>query len=372
MSSPKHLAALQDDGGRGVTSHSRYHGLDLLKAIAILAIAAHHFQQDFGIRYETLNFYGGRFYVGYVVELFFMVSGFVLVLSEAHRSQAAIMRPLLRRVARLWPMAAISVLVATALWPAYQHFSGLLWDGLPLRPVTFFVSLTTVSQGAFFNSYSYNNPLWYVGVLIICYVLFYLLRRLASAARLPAWPLFVLASAIGAFAQLNEIDVPFLRFNSTARGYAAFFLGVLISTAMHRLSTRKHPHVFAVTMAAIALGAFSTMCFSDELLQYEWPIETFVVWPVLLLAVIWSPIVERVSDNPFVAFLGRINYELYVWHAVLNIAIATVCAAVEFPIPTSRVALLVYLVLCEAIGAFFYYVCEAPLSRILNGRISVR
>lgn len=366
MSEAKHLAPHKET--RSASAHPRYHGLDLLKAVAILAIAAHHFQQDFGVRYEHVNFYEGRFYVGYVVELFFLVSGFVLVTSEAHRSQIAVARPFFRRVRRLWPMAALSVLVATCLWPLYHHFTGLYWDGVPLRLRTFVVSLTTISQGAFFNSYSYNNPLWYVGVLILCYGAFYLLRRLAGALRLPAWPLFLAMCILGAWAQLSQVDVPFLRVNSSARGYAAFFLGVILSLALHHLQPKKHRELAAVLAVLIAAVAFTVMVLSDDALAWEWPIDTFVIWPATILACTLGRGIEWVSNNPFVSLLGRINYELYVWHAVINVAIATVCAALTVPIPTSRLDLLLYLVMCELVATLLYYGAERPLNRILSSR----
>lgn len=363
--SAKHLAGPQREQSQ-VSSHPRYHGLDLVKAVAILAIAAHHFQQDFGAHYAYLNFYDGRLYVGYVVELFFMISGFVLVLSERRRSQTAVIKPFFHRLKRLWPMAAISVLAAMALWPVYHHFAGIYWDHVPLRLVTFLVSLTTVSQGAFFNSYSYNNPLWYVGVLILCYAAFYILRWVATKLRIPVWPLFLAMCVLGAYAQMTELDVPFLRFNSSARGYAAFFLGALLSPVPERLRGRRFSWVATLVAALVAVGAFGALVVSDEALQWEWPIDTFVLWPAVLMLFTVSVVAERASDNPLVALLGRINYELYVWHEVLNIAIATVCAACVLPIPSSRLDLVVYLVACELVAAFFFYVVERPLYRLLD------
>lgn len=365
--SAKHLASSQQ-GQAQASTHPRYHGLDLVKAVAILAIAAHHFQQDFGAHYAYLNFYDGRLYVGYVVELFFMISGFVLVLSERRRSQTAVVKPFLHRLKRLWPMAAVSVLVAAALWPVYHHFAGIWWDHVPLRPLTFFVSLTTVSQGAFFNSYSYNNPLWYVGVLILCYAIFYVLRGIASRLKIPVWPLFLAMCLLGAYAQIIELDVPFLRFNSSARGYAAFFLGVLLSPIPERLRGKRLSWLASLAAAIVAVGAFGTLVLSDEALQWEWPIDTFVLWPAVLMLFTVSQAAERASDNSFVGLLGRINYELYVWHEVLNISIATVCAACAFPIPSSRLDLLIYLVVCEFVAALFFYAVERPLYKLLDRR----
>ena len=54
---------------------------DLMKLFMSLIIVLHHFQQVTGIRFEYINFSGGKFYFGYIVELFFMISGFLIVKS---------------------------------------------------------------------------------------------------------------------------------------------------------------------------------------------------------------------------------------------------------------------------------------------------
>lgn len=56
-------------------------GLDLIKAVSITLIVFHHYQQSFSSTFNGVNFYGGSFYFGFIVELFFMISGFVAVYS---------------------------------------------------------------------------------------------------------------------------------------------------------------------------------------------------------------------------------------------------------------------------------------------------
>ena len=53
-----------------------YYTLDLLKFALSLLIFVHHFQLISEIRFSVINFNDGRFYFGYLVELFFVISGF--------------------------------------------------------------------------------------------------------------------------------------------------------------------------------------------------------------------------------------------------------------------------------------------------------
>ena len=52
-------------------------GLDILKIISATLIVFHHYQQAFQVRFDFIDFFGGRIYFGNLVELFFMISGFL-------------------------------------------------------------------------------------------------------------------------------------------------------------------------------------------------------------------------------------------------------------------------------------------------------
>ena len=53
----------------------RIYPLDTLKFTAAILIVFHHFQQSTGACFSGINFYGGKFYFGNLVELFFILSG---------------------------------------------------------------------------------------------------------------------------------------------------------------------------------------------------------------------------------------------------------------------------------------------------------
>ena len=49
--------------------------LDFIKVIATILLVLHHFQQIMNVRFSYINFFGGRFYIGNLVEMFFIISG---------------------------------------------------------------------------------------------------------------------------------------------------------------------------------------------------------------------------------------------------------------------------------------------------------
>lgn len=61
-------------------AYQRNYSLDVLRIIATVLIVFHHYQQATGAFFEgCLNFFNGRFYFGYIVEFFFLLSGFFMV-----------------------------------------------------------------------------------------------------------------------------------------------------------------------------------------------------------------------------------------------------------------------------------------------------
>ena len=64
---------------------SRFTNLDFIKVIIATLIVFHHYQYLSGIKFNHINFYGGRIYYGYLVELFFMISGFLMQKSYEHK-----------------------------------------------------------------------------------------------------------------------------------------------------------------------------------------------------------------------------------------------------------------------------------------------
>ena len=58
-------------------NQNREYSLDVLKSISTITIIFHHYQQLTGVYFENgINFWGGCFYWGYIVELFFILSGY--------------------------------------------------------------------------------------------------------------------------------------------------------------------------------------------------------------------------------------------------------------------------------------------------------
>lgn len=152
----------------------RYHNLDLLRAVAAILIVFHHYQQFFSVSFGGINFYGGSFYWGYLVELFFMISGFVMAMND--KKEKSVIRRFFGKCIRVYPS---SILACTAtLVVAYTGYF-LLGEFMDTSVdysniITIFSSYLLVFSGWFMDiGLGINNPTWYLCVLLLCYIIYY-------------------------------------------------------------------------------------------------------------------------------------------------------------------------------------------------------
>ena len=66
---------------------NHYYSLDIVKIFACVCIVFHHYQQMSGVNYSVFNFYGGVFPFERMVELFFLISGALVFISDCKSNE---------------------------------------------------------------------------------------------------------------------------------------------------------------------------------------------------------------------------------------------------------------------------------------------
>ena len=97
--------------------------LDLIKVIAAVGIVFHHYQQISSVRLGgAVEFYGGRFVFGYLVELFFIISGFLT--EYTFREKARFRSWITGKIIRLFPYAFLACIFSLLTAAAYFYLTG--------------------------------------------------------------------------------------------------------------------------------------------------------------------------------------------------------------------------------------------------------
>jgi peptidoglycan/LPS O-acetylase OafA/YrhL len=312
---------------------TRFSELDVFRGIAALSVVIFHYTTSYKSFYQqpTHLFYYFLNYGSYGVELFFMISGFVILmtLEKTQRSLDFIVN----RMARLYPTYWTCTAITLILFYLFNISNSKL-DKLP----TIFERLFNFTMfQELFNIGNINIVYWTLTIELCFYIIMFslykakLLKHIDIIAGI--WLFLVFLNSLKAGSEvLNNVNTylfesdNFNHFlvinpNLTAikeyikhnflllRGHAHFFITGL-------MLYREKMYNFAWYRWAIIAG-----CFVVQILDYSRKDATLLtILFVLFIAMFYAAIKEKINFinvKPLV-FLGTISYSLYLVHLNVN------------------------------------------------------
>jgi peptidoglycan/LPS O-acetylase OafA/YrhL len=289
------------------------------------------------------------------VHLFFVLSGFVLVLPFSRpgvtRSWASYYA---KRLLRLYLPAWASLVVAVALIAVIPRSASPLqsaWaDIYVIDP-----SVGQVLKDALLllNASTINTPLWSLkwevlfSLLLPAYVFFALRGRRFWQAKICAAFLLIVVGAVYNLEGLSFLPI--------------FAIGAVLGVERERIRelTRSWPRVAWVLVAAAGL-----LLANAEWLSREQPVdsvEAFVTVGATLIVVLFvcCGSAKRLGDSAVVQWLGRVSFSLYLVHLPIILAGITLLRSVSLPM-----ALAVSVAASLGIAELFFRYVEQPAHRL--------
>jgi peptidoglycan/LPS O-acetylase OafA/YrhL len=206
-------------------------GISVIKIISTILIIFHHYQQTTGLRLKNfINFYGGRIYFGYIVELFFIISGFLTYsyITRIKEQHINFDKFYTKKYLRFYPHIIISIVVYLIINYIYKLKYGNYDFIKSINFFDFLISSIGIQSWVIFKDPGYNNPLWYVSVLMFCYIVFYFVCYISKHFNTNGNILFLFVILIGLYIVNQKISFLFLN-NYLYRGYVSFFIGLFIA-----------------------------------------------------------------------------------------------------------------------------------------------
>lgn len=351
----------------------RKYSFDALKLIAIAIIVLHHYQQLSQIRFsEGINWFGGEFYWGYLVELFFIISGYFAYHSIDAITGCSSVRFsafILRKYYRFLPMLIICGLACLAAEWSYGRM-----DSDHIFPYTFWNVISSLLgfERWFDEAMMVNNPMWYVSVLLLCFVLLFFVTSIARKANLSLFLVYGIMVSAGLImrAVCLEYDVSIPLFNaSIGRGILCFFLGLLIALVLNRPAiaavVTKSKIVFLVAgfivASFIVLFALKPHSIGDtNALYYSL---CFIIYPALMV-MCENSIMRAVFKASAFKHVGGIAYNMYTWHITLIYTWLIVFRVLGLSL--NVVVMYAFLALCFLFAVASYTFIDKPLSRYVS------
>ena len=337
----------------------RFATLDAMRGVAAIAVAAMHWS-----KIDDLGWLPSAYLA---VDLFFVLSGFVIALAYDNRlaSGLAARQFMTVRVIRLYPLYALGTALAALL-----VVSGIDADwsrgGFALALGSGAVMLPALPHDDFGTLYPLNDPAWTLMFELLANAAFAVGHRWLSTRVLTGW--VATAALVLLVVVLDE--------GSMERGWAwegvavglarvmfAFPAGVLLCR-WYRAGRLPDWHVpplliVAAMAAVLALPAHAT---GDALRDVG---IAALLWPLLVVAGVGAPLRRAAVVG---GWLGRISYPLYAVHGPVMALIMGVAAGAAVPVPVLLALLGGLVLLCGGLDRNF----DAPVRRWLAAAVEAR
>ncbi len=202
---------------------------------------------------------------------------------------------------RLYPYALLSVTVTSIIMLLhYVIFGNCVWDNQYTLP-GIITSFLMVNQGWILEfAPALNNPVWYICVLLWMYAIYFIIEQTFKKMGGYRYKLliYLLIIILGGLGNKFQFSLPFL-YGSDCRGYATFFIGVLICEFF---KNEKFKECIPISIVGILLGC----CLLITLSRYFWYIWVFVLCPAILVLSISMPQVKFNTSS-----FTEVTFQLY-------------------------------------------------------------
>ncbi len=369
-----HMKAASSDKDIGGRASSRIAFLDGLRCLAIAAVVFCHYFAGFSPNdpqtpYPYGDLFDRYFQLGYYgVQLFFIVSGFVISLT-LYRCANAI-EFVVRRFARLWPSMLLCSVLTFVLTKAIHR------NGFDHHAAWFIPSLTFLDPEAlnriFHTSWfdSMDGVYW----TLYLEVRFYLIAAILFFSRRGkfAETVFYFAAAVSViYTASSLLHLPLLHSILSFLVVAYYLPWFLIGISLY-LSWSGNDVRYAAILGAFALFASLLNTILGGL-NVRTGIAADLLIPLIALAAWRMPIVNRLLSHPWVTNIGIASYSLYLIHNDVGLAtIGWLGDTLHWHGASSAILALVVAAAAVAVSFAIFRYWERPLNAWILAKWNVR
>lgn len=328
------------------------------------------------------------------VDLFFLITGFLLVLpwikhAADGRAQPSARGFYWRRIQRIVPAYYVQLIVLFFVFvplinpQLWRTASGFVLGNLGLHAL-FLHQLTPFSSA----SLSINGALWTLTLEMQYYVLLPLVAAwfvrapnvtaAAFVATALLWkalaahdlqPLISLYATIGARWNIPEADLRHLAATQLPAYLGHFALGILCGRAWFRNRGVAVGRIASVTLGALATGALVGLYIALAEGEPLFGEHVWILFPLAMAIFIWAAVSRhpawgsKLLGLPVLAFIGRVSYSMYLYHLPLLLLFNKYA-----PAELGGLAFPCYFAMVIGVGAISFRYVEQPFMRSKSAR----
>lgn len=286
----------------------RYHEIDLLRAIACAMVVVFHYfyrgQQDGWVPFHFDTWVTSIAKFGYLgVDLFFVISGFVIFLSAQKSGARAF---LASRVARLYPAYWVAI-AATVVVVRSGTLSSLVvpwWDVL--------INCTMFTH--WFGASYVDGAYWSLAVELQFYIMVWLVLKFDALAHVPFLMLGWLSlSIVDLLRPIYPLELFFI-----VQWAPHFCIGICSFLIQRQGARPQLVGIFMLSSLLVLIGACKAAWKSNSADQLDvWIVSIFIS---IVLAVFWfiSKNKIQIPAHPLLYWAGALTYPVYLLHEYIG------------------------------------------------------
>lgn len=212
----------------------------------------------------------------------------------------------------------------------------------------------------YFGMLGINNPVWYVCILVQCYIMYYLIEWLLN--KVSANEINFVRVCVYAFVVIISFGTFRMGFLNEAsfRGVTSFSIGILICLGNRILSERNiiiyNNRKYIGLISLVLSLALCGVVFLG--INQRWVLQ-FLVFPVFVFGLINL----NIEVPKTVSQLGDISFEVYVFHYPLMVLIQLISEITGFYISHSYLTMILFLVFVWIVAWLMWKLLDLPLRR---------
>lgn len=336
--------------------------LDAARGIAAISVAIYHFRDFLP---AALPFKGSFL----AVDLFFLMSGFVICRSYESRLQDGTMNFFSfakTRIIRLYPLYLLATAIGFLYHAAkiYLHMPDTPTVGMLLAAVPTAVLMlpSSIAMPSASSSFPFAPSAWSLSLELWFNLVWALGLYKMSSRRIGYLTLISAAVLLFEGIKFGTVDLGWgfsTLLGGSARFWFSFLLGILICRFRNKFSAIRIP-LWPVALLAVL---FINIPSHNILLQFIWISAVFPLFVFLALRSEPTGRATALSD-----FLGRTSYAIYILHAPLELFLFGLLKAFFHadPVqlaPFSGIVVVMLIIIASSILTFWY---DEPLRRKIN------
>lgn len=301
--------------------------IDILKfaAACIVAFVWHyqHFAPTEGSPF--VNLFVFSYPNGWVmVELFFMLSGFGMVLGYANKvmnHEISFTNYMGKRLQKIYPLFFLTLVLVVILEFLYKAKMGETFVYPNFDLYHFFLNLVLCQNGVFVTDWSFNSPSWCISICFILYIILYIVFYHSKDIKVAVYK-FAGLGLLASFILGMGWNYPILN-SQVARGLICFSIGVVLAY-FYQNEDRINTKIIGYLSLVVLMICYIMFRNNPVGINNFQMLFILFLSPMIILSTLYVPWINKLFSLRFFRYLGSLSMEIYLFHFIVQCAIRNI------------------------------------------------